>query len=269
MDQDPDAPPHELPGLWFNSGEVHALLTFYHLLDRLEPGLLAPHIQPLQARIQALLEKEEHAFEEVSRRIRILPQAARKSEPACFQALARALLERKRVRIAHYSRRRDEETEREVSPQRLVHYRDNWYMDAWCHARRGLRIFSVDSIRKAVQTGKAAREIPDKTLDAELGAGYGIFAGRKTQRARLRFTPERARWVAAEQWHPEQRGIFDGGHYVLEIPYSDDRELIMDILKYGPDVEVLSPKSLRTKVLDHLRRAMEVYQQGMRGSIIQ
>ena len=29
------------------------------------------------------------------------------------------------------------------------------------------------------------------------------------------------------------------------MPYSDDRELVMDILKYGPDVEVLEPEALR------------------------
>lgn len=48
----------------------------------------------------------------------------------------------------------------------------------------------------------------------------------------LRFTPERARWVAAEQWHPDQKGHWDAhGHWVLQIPFSDDRELVMDILR--------------------------------------
>jgi predicted DNA-binding transcriptional regulator YafY len=37
-------------------------------------------------------------------------------------------------------------TEREVSPQRLVHYRDNWYLDAWCHLREDVRSFSIDAI---------------------------------------------------------------------------------------------------------------------------
>lgn len=46
---------YNLPGLWFNASEIHALLTMQHLLCTLQPGILAPHIQPLLARLQALL----------------------------------------------------------------------------------------------------------------------------------------------------------------------------------------------------------------------
>jgi len=93
-----------------------------------------------------------------------------------------------------------------------------------------------------------------------LGAGYGIFGGSKVQWAKLRFTQERARWVAHEQWHPRQKGTQEAdGSYVLEIPYADDRELLMDILKYGPDVEVVGPPNLRGRVKDLLRQAGELY----------
>lgn len=62
-------------------------------------------------------------------------------------------------------------------------------------------------------------------------------------------TPQQARWAAAEEWHPAQRGRSEpDGSYVLEVPYSDPRELVMDILRYGPDVEVLSPPELREQV---------------------
>jgi predicted DNA-binding transcriptional regulator YafY len=256
---DPRSPNRELPGLWFSSIETHALLTFHHFLDNLQPGLLTPHIKPLQERIRKLLEKDDHSFEEIARRIRVLPLAARHIESPCFQSIAHALLARRRLRLVHFHRARNEETAREVSPQRLVHYRDNWYLDAWDHGKNALRTFAVDSIRRAALLDIKARNVPDKTLDTELGNGYGIFAGRKTQAAVLRFTPERARWIASEQWHPKQRGWFEDGYYLLEIPYSDDRELLMDILKYGPDVEVLAPETLRVKVLGYLSQAIDQY----------
>lgn len=258
-DPDPENPRHELPGLWFNSSEIHALLAFHHLLDHLQPSLLTPHIKPLQERIRKLLKKDDHSFEEIARRIRVLPLAARRIESPCFQSIAHALLARRRLHLTHYHRARNEKTEREVSPQRLVHYRDNWYLDAWDHGKNALRSFAVDSIRKAAIIDKKARTISDKALDAELAVGYGIFSGRKTQWARLRFTPERARWIANEQWHPRQKSHFENGAYILEIPYSDDRELVMDILKYGPDVEVLAPEALRVKVLEYLSQANDQY----------
>ncbi len=258
-DPNPDNPQHELPGLWFNSSEIHALPGFHHLLDRLQSGLLTPHIAPLKKRIQALIEKDDRSFAEVARRIRVLPLAARHTEPPCFQSIARALLARRRLRLVHLRRARNEETAREVSPQRLVHYRDNWYFDAWDHGKQALRTFAVDSIRRDAPLNNKARNVPDKTLDTELGNGYGFFAGRKTQTAVLRFTPERARWITSEQWHPKQRGWFKDSDYLLEIPYSDDRELLMDILKYGPDVEVLAPKNLRNKAREQLLHAMRLY----------
>lgn len=257
---DPLAPKFELPGLWFNASEIHALLTMQQLLSTLQPGLLGPHIQPLQTRLNLLLESGDHSAEEVRQRIRILHVAARKVAPEHFEAISHALLRRQRLRITHYSRGKDQTTEREVSPQRLVYYRDNWYLDAWCHLREGLRSFSVDTIGKAVILDRKAKAVPEKTLQETLDSGYGIFSGKANRTAVLRFTPERARWVAHEQWHPGQKGRFDeDGAYVLEIPYSDDRELVMDILKYGPDVEVITPDPLRQRVGALLLAALARY----------
>jgi predicted DNA-binding transcriptional regulator YafY len=73
--------------------------------------------------------------------------------------------------------------------------------------------------------------------------------------ATLRFTPERARWVAPEQWHPQQRSRVEAdGSYVLEVPYTQVPELLMDILKYGADVEVVGPAELGEAVAAEIGR---------------
>ena len=91
-------------------------------------------------------------------------------------------------------------------------------------------------------------------------AGYGIFSGKSTHKAVLRFTRERARWVSREIWHSEQEGHFDKeGKYVLTIPYSSDTELVMDVMRYGADVEVLSPGSLRRRLKQSLWKAAQQY----------
>lgn len=245
----PKAPKFALPGLWFNASEAHALLAIQSLLDNLQPGLLAPHIAPLQSRIEALLGKGDHATTEIHKRIRLLRQASRTVVPQHFETVSHAVLARRRLNTLHYNRTRNEEVEREISPQRLVHYRDNWYLDAWCHLREGVRCFALESIRRAILLDAPARNISETVLNEELGSSYGIFTGKADKIAKLRFTPERARWVAGETWHPQQKTTFDAeGYYLLEVPYREDQELVMDILKHGPDVEVLSPKGLREKV---------------------
>ena len=62
-----------------------------------------------------------------------------------------------------------------------------------------------------------------------------------------------------ETWHPDQIGQWIGESYELQLPYSDPRELMMDILKYGPEVEVIAPEELRKTVAQRLRRSTEHY----------
>jgi predicted DNA-binding transcriptional regulator YafY len=253
-------PRFELPGLWFNESEIHALLTMQHLLLDLEPGLLGPHVEPMLGRLRSLLETGDHSPEEVQKRIRIFQPGRRLSSTPHFGAVAAAVLKRRRLWIRHYNRADDRETEREISPQRLVHYRDNWYADAWCHLRKDLRSFAVDAMREARLLEVKAKEVSAAQLDEHLGSGYGIFAGRDVQWAKLRFSASAARWVSSQQWHPKQRASFEkDGRYVIEVPYADDRELVMEILKYGADVEVLSPAALRKRVLEASRKAAARY----------
>ena len=253
-------PRYGLPGLWFSAAEIHALLTMQHLLENLQPGLLTPHVKPLLARFSAILGSGDHSQGEVTRRVRVLHQAARELKHERFAIAATATLNRRRLKIRHYNRMEDRETERVISPQRLVHYRDNWYLDAYCHLRHDLRSFAVDAIRAAEPLDERAKEIPKAELDAYLKSGYGIFAGKNVAWAKLKFSPHAARWVATQNWHSKQKGeAGKDGSYCLTLPYSDDRELVMDILKYGPDVEVLEPEALRRRVAEQLSAAAKQY----------
>jgi predicted DNA-binding transcriptional regulator YafY len=242
-------PAYSLPGLWFNASEVHALLTMQHMLSNLDAGMLADHIKPLQTRLRALLGSTDHTAEEVEKRIRITQGSKRTLSPKHFETIATATIGRRQLKLKHYSRQTGDDSERTVSPQLLTYYRGNWYLDAWCHLRNDFRRFSIDAILHAELIDTKAKDVPQTKLKEILESGYGIFSGSKVTWAKLKFTPERARWIAAEQWHPQQKGNYDtGGSYILEIPYTDDRELMMDILKHGADVEVISPSTLRQRV---------------------
>ncbi len=257
---DPKAEQSELPGVWFSPAEVYALLEIDHLLGSLGGAHFRRQLEPLRARLAALLESGDHGHREIRRRIRVLALGTRRVNRDVFEALSLALLGRKRAFIRHLKRGDGGVTERSVSPQRLVHYRYNWYLDAWCHVRKDLRTFAVDAIRLARVEDEAAREVPDAELDRVLGAGYGIFSGAETETARLRFTPDSARWVADEVWHSRQVGRIEAdGSYVLELPYSREHELVMDILRHGSGVEVLSPPSLRERVASEHAAAARRY----------
>lgn len=254
-----DAAEFELPGLWFNPSELHALLACEQLLEEVQPGLLSPYMGPLRARIRKLLEQGGTSAEAVSTRVLLRSVARREVDPERFGTIATAAIGQRLIRIDYTGRARERSTARTVHPQRLVRYRDNWYLVAWCERAADLRIFSLDRITAARQLDAPARDVPAAELDRHLCASFGIFAGSARAWAVLRFTAHAARWVEAETWHPDQIGQWRGDAYELQVPYSDPRELLMDILKYGPEVEVIAPGELRDEIALRLRDAAARY----------
>ena len=211
-----------------------------------------------------MLGTSEREAQQLMKRVRIVTPARRPVAARTFELAGGALLQRRRIEMTYYTRGRRAESRRIVSPQRLVHYRNTWYLDAWCHTTEGLRRFALDAIRDGVMVPPPlkAREVPIREVEAELDGGYGIFAGakKKAQWATLQFTPEAAQWVQHEQWHPEQEAkLQDDGSLLLRVPYADATELAMDVLRHGEQVRVLAPSALAATIAKRLKVASQVY----------
>ena len=251
---------YELPGLWFNSQELQALLACQHLLSNISPGILQSNITQLQGRLEKLLSHNPGAVRPDFTKIKILSQAERTYNDTVFLQLAAALFNGKRLQIAYHARSDDRRSRREISPQTLVRYRDNWYLDAWCHDSRGLRSFAADRIAGVKPLAANAEQISAEQLQDYYASSYGIFSGSPKHTAVLNFSPHRARWVADEQWHPQQQGTWlDDGRYQLRIPFNKHEELLMDILKHGAEVEVVEPGFLVQAVQAEIAKMQALY----------
>jgi len=252
---------HELPGLWFSERELYSLLMAHQLLSDMDSeGVISRHLQPLLDRIHQMLGTGEADAKALLRRVKIIGSARRPVPSRFFELVGEALLKRRRLHMRYLTRGRGELGEREVSPQRLVHYRSTWYLDAWCHSRERLLRFALDAIDESAALDTKAKEIPLKQVEAAMDGGYGVYAGAPRQLATLVFQSQAAQWVSREQWHPDQRGRWLGdGRYELRVPYSDETEIVMDILRHGAQVEVVAPAPLRKAVAARLREACAVY----------
>jgi predicted DNA-binding transcriptional regulator YafY len=252
----------ELPGLWLTSEELAALLALNELLGRSDPGVLAGALAPFRARIERLLSDHASGRALPIERIRVIASGARKLDQAAFRVVASSLLNRQRLRFRYRARSTDALTERIVSPQRLAHYRDNWYLDGWDHARDALRSFALDRIRDPEMLDESALDRDATELDAHLASSYGICSGAPKAWATIRFSSHASRWVADERWHSQQQGQWlPDGRYELRVPYSNSRELLMDVMKYGPDAEIVAPIPLREEMKIMLQLALGAYQE--------
>lgn len=252
---------HELPGVWFSEREIHALLTMHQLIDGLDSGgTLARHLQPLLEKLHGMLGTSAGEARELMRRVKISLPARRPVPARWFERVASALLQRRRLELTYFTRSKGVESRRQVSPQRLLHHRNTWYLDAWCHASDGLRRFALDAVRGAEVTDVRAKDVGLRAVEAALDAGYGVYGGGEVTQAVLRFSPTAAQWVANEQWHPKQTlEALDDGGLRMTLPYADDTELTMDLLRHGADVVVEAPMALRDKVNERLRAAAAQY----------
>jgi proteasome accessory factor C len=246
----------EMPGLWFGPEELSGLLSLSYWLDTQGSGILREMLDPLRDRLQSLLEQRGIRLAAWKERIRFLPMGSRLVPQDVLLPASRAVLERKRLAFAYRGVHDPAFAMREVSPQTLVRYRDNWFLDAYCHTRKGLRSFALSRMKGLRIEPGPAWDIPRPELDAHFSDAYGIFNGKARHKAALVFEGLAARFAETEQWHPRQRmRALEGGKVRLEFPCGDVRELVRDLMRYADEVEVEGPAELRTAFSEMVRRA--------------
>lgn len=253
---------HELPGLWFSERELYSLLMAHQLLSELDSeGLISRHLQPLLDRIHQMLGSSDTDAKVLLERVKIIASAKRPVSSRFFELIGEALLKRRRLHMRYLTRGRGEVGERDVSPQRLVHYRNTWYLDAWCHTREKLLRFALDAIEHAETLDARAKDVPLKHVEAEMDGGYGIYAGAKPSWVTLAFSPQAAQWVSREEWHPDQRGKWlEDGWFQLEVPYTDANELAMDILRHADQVSIIADTgTIKATVRRRTQQAWELH----------
>ena len=255
-------PKHDLPGLWFSERELYSLLMANQLLGELDAdGTVSRQLQPALERIHQLLGAGGPGFDGLLRRVKIISPAKRPVPGSFFELIGEALMQRRRLRVTYLTRGRGQQAQRDISAQRLVHYRNTWYLDGWCHTRSRLLRFALDAIQEATLLPDAALDIEVAEVEREMDRGYGAYAGAAPMWVTLLFSPQAAQWVGREQWHPDQQGRWcPDGSYELRVPYTDATEIAMDVMRHGGDVRITEDTgTLRELIGQRLRRAYELH----------
>lgn len=254
-----DCSPEIVPGPWFSESQIFALLISVNLLSDARKNALSPLLTPVQRELSNLLAPQKNNMAAIADKVRVLPIAGQIVNEDIFQTALTSCMKECQLQIS-YEDIEQRRTRRLVSPQRLTFYRDNWYLEAWCHQRDDYRTFLLSAIHTAENLPEPALQVAREELDRYTAESYGIFSGKATGIATLRFSPKIANRIKGAIWHPGQIQYTNKlGGIDMQIPYSDSRELVRDVLRWGSDVLVLSPETLRSTINQELKRAQAQY----------
>lgn len=171
----------KLPAAWYTPDEMYAFLAVVQLLGRIEndpKAVLASDMQALRSRLLAMLPGEFIQAKELLKRVKVIMPSVPNIDAPFFSIVGAALAQRRRLRITYFTRTRDAESGREISPLRLVNWRGRWYLDAWCHESGKLKTFAVENIRFAEMLDVRCRVVAMRDIEHALDGTYGIFSGR-------------------------------------------------------------------------------------------
>jgi proteasome accessory factor C len=167
------------------------------------------------------------------------------------QALAR----RRRVHLRYLVPSRDESTERDVDPMRVINFDAHWYLEGWCHRAEDVRLFRMDRVESLTildEDGTPPAAAQPRDLDS------GVFTPRaQDQLVRLALGPGAA-WVS--DYYPTEsiERTQDGGA-VIALRTADTAWLRRLMWRLGSQATVLEPAELGIEVERGARAALEAY----------
>lgn len=163
-----------------------------------------------------------------------------------------------RVVIKYDSFSSQQISERKIDPLHIM-FRDGfWYLVAYCHSRKMLRMFRVDRIKR-LQILDELFEAVDFDIEEYIKNSWSIAKGEKTKVA-VRFSPPISRLIEEAKWHESQEiEKLDSGNLILHLKVEETWEIKKWILGFGKYAEVLKPLSLREEVREELREMVRIY----------
>lgn len=253
----------KMPATWYSPTEVYVALRalqMFGTVEQTKDGLLCGEMPALKSRVLALFQDSKIEAQEITKRIRIVETPIRIYKNTFFEVIGGAIAQRKRLNIRYYTRSHESEADREVSPLRLVWYRNRWYLDAWCHQSEALKTFCLDYIRHALILSRDSKNVSMKLVEEKLDNSYGIFSGDELQTAEIEIDALMAEYVRDEFWHKNQViESREDGSMLLKVPYAQETELAGQILRLGTHAKVLAPASLRRSIVLQLSAVLAQY----------
>jgi len=231
--------------------EASALLVALRMLAEV-PGL---EDRSALSRLIAKLETAAGEAASVSAQVAVqvdTPEGAAEGIAAQIRA---ALSAGRRVHLSYYVPGRDEATERDVDPMRLLVVEGRTYLEGWCRRADGVRLFRLDRILALTVLGDAASPPAEAT---PVDVDQGLFRPSPDDvHVELELSAE-GRWVA-EYYPCESVTDLPDGRLRAVLRTPDTGWIRRLALRLGEEGRVVSPPALVAEIRDAATAALANY----------
>lgn len=186
-------------------------------------------------------------------------QVAVQVDDVTAQAAARQVTEAlnrgRRLHIRYYVPGRDEATERDVDPMRLLVVEGRSYLEGWCRRAEDVRLFRLDRIL-AIEVLTVASEVPAEAEHVDVD--HGLFRPSAQDVVVVFELSAAGRWVA-EYYPCEETEELPDGRLRVRLRTPDTQMVRRLALRLGEDGHLVSPPDLAEHVLSDAAEALSNY----------
>ncbi len=254
-------PKKQLPTFELTDGEVFALTLGKEMLSQYSGTAFEPILRTALEKIyERLPERVRVDIDDLRCMIRFnagpVIQVSRKMVLELYQACEQNLS----VDIQYFTAHRGEVTERRIDPYRLMENRGAWYLVAYCHWRKDVRLFALHRIQHHEILAEHFELGKDEAIEEFLNSAFFLEHTEQEHRVTIKFQPHTARYIRERTWHKSQELVeHDDGGCTLSFTTPSLDEVKRWVLMYGSDAEVLEPASFRELVATELAQALASY----------
>jgi predicted DNA-binding transcriptional regulator YafY len=252
----------ELPPIWITEDELLAFCLSLQLSSNIPDRLLKESLHHFLNKVLSSRSLDAGlSLDSIQEKVSVKNIQSYKVSEAIFHKTLDSLMRNLPITICYYSPFKGEATERTVQPLHLLNYMGNWHLIAYCTLRQDIRDFSLSRIR-SLEPASASIAVPSGAISVTdyLNANFGLLKGTESIEISLKFSPEIADWITEQVWHAGQSvSLYEDNSVRLTFPVADFKEIKREILKFGSQVEVLSPESLRQEIQNEIGKMNNIY----------
>ncbi|MGH7989504.1 MAG: helix-turn-helix transcriptional regulator [Limisphaerales bacterium] len=238
------------PNVQITEGELFALVVAEKALQQYRgTSFEKPLLSAIKKMEQALPDTISLNLADIEQTISFRTRAEPILDLKIFDALAKAVAQRKQLELNYRKPGAKKSESRLVDPYHLSNINGEWFLFAHDHARKDIRTFVPARIQSVKPTGKVFERPQKFSLEKRLRDSFGVHSGEGEFEVVIRFNARAADYVREKKWHESQRlHELKNGGVELKLKLSSLAEIERWILSWGGDAIVLKPRELADAV---------------------